>query len=419
MQPGCSACTAVETGFHDGGQIEVPVEIANFGATPLTNATTKWAILDSSGRGFADGEFPAQTIPIGKNFVLGNISVDLANLPAARQYILDVWASPNPKDESQKSRLEASQSIPLFQNNWNFWLYPAQMEDSKSSNVLVTHNWSEAATRLAAGGKVLFMPGAAVLDPAKCPPMKNIPVFWNIQMTVRPPANPTPKFDAMLGLLCDTNHPALAEFPTEANCDWQWTEIVNNVRSVNLSKAPLSLRPIVSAIDDWNRNWRLGVIFECNVGPGRLLVSAINLDNERGGPELQQLRRSLLDYMDGNNFKPAATLTPEQVASLWMAGSSSPTTTQPARAFDPDLNDGHRSGSKKPVNYWQPECGLNWLNDRPGRSRRRVPVFGFRLAGETPALPSKGGSSTAHLKIRAMKKAAFASEGRLFFFIFL
>jgi hypothetical protein len=159
-------------------------------------------------------------------------------------------------------------------------------------------------------------------------------------MTVRPPANPTPKFDAMLGLLCDTNHPALAEFPTEANCDWQWTELVNNVRSVNLSKAPLSLRPIVSAIDDWNRNWRLGVIFECNVGTGRLLVSAINLDNERGDPELQQLRRSLLDYMAGNNFKPAATLTPEQVASLWMAGSSSPATTQPARAFDPDLNDG-------------------------------------------------------------------------------
>ena len=216
------------------------------------------------------------------------------------------------------------------------------------SNVLVTHNWSEAATNLAAGGKVLFMPGAADLDPAKCPPMKNIPVFWNIQMTVRPPANPTPKFDAMLGLLCDTNHPALAEFPTEANCDWQWTELVNNVRSVNLSKAPLSLRPIVSAIDDWNRNWRLGVIFECNVGPGRLLVSAINLDNERGGPELQQLRRSLLDYMAGNKFKPAATLTPEQVASLWASGAAAPTTAQPARAFDPDLNDGTVPAPKNP-----------------------------------------------------------------------
>ncbi len=325
--------------FTTADKFEVPVEIANFGEYPLTNTATKWIVLDTSGRSVASGEFPAQTIPIGKNFALGTASVNLNNLPAPRQYILDVWASPHPENESQKARLVASQSVPLFQNNWIFWLYPAQMEDSKSSNVLVTHNWSEAATNLAAGSKVLFMPGAADLDPAKCPPMKNIPVFWNIQMTVRPPANPTPKFDAMLGLLCDTNHPALAEFPTEANCDWQWTEIVNNVRSVNLSKAPLSLRPIVSAIDDWNRNWRLGVIFECNVGPGRLLVSAINLDNERGGPELQQLRRSLLDYMAGNKFKPTATLTPEQIGSLWVSGASA-ATTQPARAFDPDLNDG-------------------------------------------------------------------------------
>ena len=26
-------------------------------------------------------------------------------------------------------------------------------------------------------------------------------------MTVRPPQNPRPRFDAMLGLLCDTKHP--------------------------------------------------------------------------------------------------------------------------------------------------------------------------------------------------------------------
>jgi beta-galactosidase len=227
-----------------------------------------------------------------------------------------------------------------IENDWNFWLYPAQVDTNTPSDVLVTRNWNEAVTNLAAGGKVLFMPGAGDLDPTKCPPMKNVPVFWNIQMTVRPPQNTRPKFDAMLGLLCNTNHPALAEFPTEANCDWQWTQLVNNVRSVNLESAPLSLRPIVWAIDDWNRNWRLGVIFECNVGAGKLLVSAINLDNERGGPELKQLRRSLLDYMAGEKFKPAATLTPEQSGNLWAAAGSAPASTEPARKFDPDLNDG-------------------------------------------------------------------------------
>ena len=176
--------------------------------------------------------------------------------------------------------------------------------------------------------------------------MKNVPVFWNIQMTVRPPQNPRPRFDAMLGLLCDTNHPALAEFPTDKNCDWQWTQLINGVRSVNLTATPRELRPIVWAIDDWNRNWKLGVIFECNVGPGRLLVSAINLDNELGSSELRQLRRSLLDYMGGEKFRPAAALTPEQVRGLW--ARSATRTNEPTRVFDPDLNDGSIQARPKP-----------------------------------------------------------------------
>ena len=304
------------------------VEIYHFGEKPITDAVTFWKIMNASGAMVTGGEWVTREIPIGKNIPLGKVSADLSKLaaPAAYKLVVNVRNPQNPSIQTE--------------NDWNFWLYPAQVDTNTPSDVLGTRTWSEAANRLAAGGKVLFMPGAGDLDPATCPPMKSVPVFWNIQMTVRPPQNPRPKFDAMLGLLCDTNSPALAEFPTEANCDWQWTQLVNNVRSVNLAKAPALLRPIVSAIDDWNRNWRLGVIFECNVGPGRLLVSAIDLDKDRGGSELLQLRRSLLDYMAGEKFKPAATLTPEQAGSLWAKGAGAPTTTEPVRRFDPDLNDG-------------------------------------------------------------------------------
>jgi len=176
--------------------------------------------------------------------------------------------------------------------------------------------------------------------------MKNVPVFWNIQMTVRPPQNPRPRFDAFLGLLCETNHPALAEFPTDTYCDWQWTPLINNVRAINLTAAPRQLKPIVWAIDDWNRNWKLGVIFECKVGAGKLMVSAINLDDESGSAESKQLRRSLLDYMGSRRFNPPVTLTRELARSLWSRGSSG--ASEPARAFDPDLNDGTIPPPKPP-----------------------------------------------------------------------
>lgn len=325
--------------FTTADTLEAPVEIANYGEAPLTNVVTKWEVIDMSGKSYANGQFAPQTFPIGKNWAAGKITIDLSKLPAPRQFILDIYATPNPTNDTQIAGLIASQSVPLFQNDWNIWLYPAQLAPSQTGDVLVTNDWAAAKAALAAGGKVLFLPTAADLDPTRCPPMKNVPVFWNIQMTVRPPQNPRPRFDAMLGLLCETNSPALAEFPTDKNCDWQWTPLINNVRSVNLESAPASLHPIVWAIDDWNRNWKLGVIFECNVGPGRLLVSAINLEGDRGGPGLPQLRRSLLDYMGSDKFHPAVTLTGDQASALW-ARSSASETTQPARVFDPDLNDG-------------------------------------------------------------------------------
>jgi hypothetical protein len=149
----------------------------------------------------------------------------------------------------------------------------------------------------------------------------------------------------MLGLLADARHPALAEFPTDRNCDWQWTPLVDGVRSINLTGAPRELKPIVAAIDDWNRNWRLGVIFECRVGPGRLLVSAIDL-TENSTPGAQQLRRSLLDYVAGEKFQPTASLTPEQAKKLWTMAEL-PATAPAKRAFDRDLDDGSPSPPPK------------------------------------------------------------------------
>jgi len=298
------------------------VEMYNFGEGPISSAQPYWKIVAATGKPVAGGDWDARDIPIGKNIPLGQVSADLSRLAAPAAYKLVVGLKNT-----------------AIENDWNIWLYPAQIEPSKTADVLVTNDWAVAETALAAGGKVLFLPAAADLDPTRCPPMKNVPVFWNIQMTVRPPQNPRPRFDAMLGLLCETDSPALAEFPTDKNCDWQWTQLINNVRSVNLESAPASLHPIVWAIDDWNRNWKLGVIFEGNVGPGRLLVSAINLDGDRGGAGLQQLRRSLLDYMGSDKFHPAVTLTPDQASALW-ARSSASEIKQPTRVFDPDLNDG-------------------------------------------------------------------------------
>jgi hypothetical protein len=164
--------------------------------------------------------------------------------------------------------------------------------------VLVTRAWPQAEQRLAAGGAVLYLPRKADLDWTS-PPLADVPVFWNRLMN--------PGWSRMLGLWIDRSHGALAGFPTSDHFDWQWAELAAGGRAMNLDRLPRGLRPIVQPIDDWNRNYKLGALFEARVGQGRLMVSTLDLDSrldER--PAARQLRKSVLDYMRGPGFRPKA-----------------------------------------------------------------------------------------------------------------
>jgi hypothetical protein len=176
-----------------------------------------------------------------------------------------------------------------------------------------------------------------------CPPLATLPIFWNRVMNNTGNLAPT----GFLGLLVDSKSPALAEFPTENFCDWQWTDIINNVRAINIENAPPQLLPAVQAIDDWNRGYKLGVIFECNVGPGKLLVSAINLEGDLKSSVARQLRHSLLDYAGGEKFNPAVTLTAEQADALWPS-------TRPAGYKAPVMPKGYTAPNALPGDVVEP-----------------------------------------------------------------
>jgi hypothetical protein len=93
---------------------------------------------------------------------------------------------------------------------------------------------------------------------------------------------------------------------------------MQNVRAVNLDRLPAELEPVVWAIDDWNRNYKLGVLFEAAVGEGRLLVSAFDVTNPASGnPVLRQLRYALLKYARSDCFQPKVYVSPEQIRGLF------------------------------------------------------------------------------------------------------
>src|ERR1035437_1350266 len=143
-----------------------------------------------------------------------------------------------------------------------------------------------------------------------------------------------------LGLLCDPKHPALARFPTQLFQDWQWDEIVSSAQGMVLDALPKGLRPIVQVIDDWNTNRKLGLVWECRVGSGKLLVCSADLDKDLGKrPAARQLRESLLSYMAGKRFNPKVAVSKDALARLLDLTEPSKLATLGARVIETDSED--------------------------------------------------------------------------------
>jgi hypothetical protein len=218
-----------------------------------------------------------------------------------------------------------------FENDWNVWVYPSSSEGAAPADVLVTPALDQAAlARLDAGGRVLLLPSRL----SRLHPRLDFePIFWNRYM-FHNQARQT------LGLLCDPKHPALAKFPTQFFQDWQWDEIVTGAHGMVLDALPKDLRPIVQPIDDWNTNRKLGLVWECRVGSGKLLICSADLEKDLGRrPAARQLRESLLSYLAGKHFSPKVAVTKEDLARLLDLTQPSKLATLGARVIDTDSED--------------------------------------------------------------------------------
>lgn len=292
-----------------GKRLVAEAEIAHFGASPIEGARPVWRLERvADGAVVARGELPTRDVPIGNGTSLGRIEIDLASVPAPAALRLVVGLAGSD-----------------VENGWNLWVYAERTDESLPPGVRVASEFGEAEqAHVAAGGRLLLLPTPAGLA-ERHPHGSFIPVFWNRLLMKDQPGQ-------TLGLLCDAGHPALAGFPTERHADWQWEDLCDRARYLALGGMPL--RPIVQPIDDWNTNRRLGLVVECDVGRGRVVVCSSDLatDLDRR-PAARSLRRSLLAYLARPTLPPAARVEAAALAELVRTSS---TVTQ-RTVYDPSM----------------------------------------------------------------------------------
>lgn len=257
------------------------MEFANYWKKDI-DGEAEWS-LSCGDRVLASGKAPA-SLPTGYTTALkDSIYVDLSSVEDAAELTLKL-------------------SLGEWSNSWNIWVYP-EVSEIQTGSVTLARTLDDALPVLEKGGKVLLSPDPSLLNGEKG---KFVPVFWSPVFF--------PQEAGTMGLLCDPSHPALSRFPTEMHSNWQWWTLTRNSSALNLDSMP-QIGSIIDAVDNFVRNRRLSYIFEAEYGKGKILFSTMDLlgDGVSSNPEVCQLLRSLVDYMNSDKFAPTGVMSESEL----------------------------------------------------------------------------------------------------------
>jgi len=296
----CSETVALaaiqEDKLKGGDRFEADAMVRHHGLADIDGSNWHWSIVDASGKVLFKGDLGTPRVATGGLTDLGKINVKLPNVTKARELVLTL-------------RMAGS----TVQNEWPFWVFPGKVDVAVPAGVMYANRWnSQVRETLENGDNVLLaLDASSLADPVPC---QFWTVFWGRGLF---PHIPRP-----MGIYCDPTHPALAAFPTHDHSQFQLYSLMTGSVAMNINSLPFEFEPIVCMIDDFNLSHRLGLILEAKVGAGRLLISTLNLGQEGQRTLAQkQMFKSLLNYVGADDFKPAHTLTFEQLDGLFMKPS--------------------------------------------------------------------------------------------------
>jgi hypothetical protein len=276
------------------------IQVANYSESTLKAQLVRWELKNSKGELIVKNEVKVSILQGGLTDV-ASLDIDLSKIAKAEKLSLSVT-------------LEGTQ----YKNSYPLWVYPANADVSVPENIVISDKLDKITlSKLSEGSSVLLFPS---FDDIKDLSVGGLftPDYWNYRMFKGiSESNKKPVSPGTMSILTDPRYPILSDFPSEFYTNWQWWPIVKNSRPFILDNAPKEYRPLVQVVDNIERNHKLGLIFEFSVGKGKLLVCMSNLKAIQDKPEGRQLYSSILRYISSDKFRPAQSLTQEELVALF------------------------------------------------------------------------------------------------------
>ena len=214
-------------------------------------------------------------------------------LPENAKGLVQLGALRFTPQETGKAELVLMLPGERIKNTWQITVFP-QPTEADASGVQIAHSMEEAMPMLAGGGRVLLLPGR--LEHAV--PGRYCTDFWNYHMFKIISESMGKEVPVgTMGLCIDTAHPIAQAMLSEEYSTPQWYMPVTHADCAILDDMPEGYRPIVQVIDNVERNHRLGLLYEQEIGGGTLLTCTVRFDEAPDDPAMNRLRHAILAYL--------------------------------------------------------------------------------------------------------------------------
>ena len=281
--------------YSNDESFEADITLNNFSGGSL-EGMVYWNIQSSDKSVDKGGKWESASYPIGQGNSVGHVSFPLNDIPKATKLTLTVYS------EAMGAK-----------NHWDFWVYPPKdVTVQNDKKFLITDTLDSNALKvLKKGGKVLLC-AAGKVSYGREVKQYFTPVFWNTSwFKMRPPHT--------TGIYINNEHPIFSDFPTDDHSDLQWWELVNKAQVMQFTDFPSDFQPLVQSIDTWFVSRKIGMLFECNIGKGRLVMTTMDIQNNLDNRIVaRQMRESIINYMQSEKFHPQWNLDIQLVKDLFV-----------------------------------------------------------------------------------------------------
>ena len=259
------------------------IEVAHYGKKDLLQQKIRCSLLTESGRLISEKHFTA-------DLKQGNLN-NIASIEIPLNCI----------EVNEKLSLLVSLEDTDYNNSWDIWVYRPDstsiIKEGQINNITVTRNSDLFSRCVVEGRKVLYIPHHEEIAKQSVGGLF-ITDFWNYsafkQTAINMKKEPSP---GTFGLLINSTHPIFKSFPTDFHTNWQWWNIIKHSRPMILDDYPSEFRPIVQVIDNWDRNHKLGLIYEVPETKGKALVCVSDLFACSENIEVKALFSNLINYL--------------------------------------------------------------------------------------------------------------------------